>query len=122
MTYEERYAQCIKNGCTPRMADMLAARQAPAAEAGFEPQDVLFSDALGVDPRDREDAICDAKHQGVPTEFTKDGRAVFTSYRHRDQYAKTYGFVSRSDKRGRRVKGRSVKGGLKKGKVPRRKE
>jgi len=112
---QKLYDQCIANGCTPKLAEMLASRQAPSATGfNFEPGDELISTSLGVHPDQIPEAMQDAKDKGVPVNFTPSGDVVFDSYQHRDKYAKAYGYVSRSDKGGRAVKERSVSGGFKK--------
>jgi hypothetical protein len=52
----------------------------------------LASDALAVHPSQVEEATLDARKKGVPTEFLPDGRPVFTSSRHFQEYARRYGF------------------------------
>jgi len=42
--------------------------------------------AAGVHPRQAEEAREHAKKHGVPTDFTADGKAVFTSREHRRNY------------------------------------
>ena len=55
------------------------------------------SDALGVHPSQAEEARESAKRRGVPTDFDKAGRPVFTSAAHKRAYAKAYGFFSRTE-------------------------
>lgn len=52
----------------------------------------IKSDALAVHPKQVAEAREDAKRKGVPTEFTQDGRPLFTSSRHFREYARKYGF------------------------------
>ncbi len=59
---------------------------------GFKP---LHSEALGVHPDQIPEAIEVAKRKGVPTEFDRTGRPIFTSSRHFREYAKKHGFVHR---------------------------
>lgn len=53
----------------------------------------IYSDAAAVHPSQVNEAIEDAKKKGVPTDFTADGRPIFTSSRHFRKYCKAYGFV-----------------------------
>jgi hypothetical protein len=53
----------------------------------------MASRALKVNPSQIAEAKDVAKAKGVPTEFTDDGRPVFTSSRHFREYAKRHGFV-----------------------------
>lgn len=55
----------------------------------------LTSDALKVHPKQRMEAIEDAKRKGVPTDFNSKGQPIFTSSRHFRAYARAYGFVHR---------------------------
>lgn len=52
----------------------------------------LHSEALAVHPSQIQEAAGDAMRKGVPTEFDRIGRPIFTSSRHFRQYAKAYGF------------------------------
>lgn len=56
----------------------------------------MKSDALGVAEDQIEEATAEARRCGVPTEFTKDGRAILTSAKHRKQYAELYGMYDRN--------------------------
>ena len=56
----------------------------------------LYSDAVGVHPDQVGEAWGHSRSQGVPTEFTADGRAIFTSARHRKQYCEAYGYFDRN--------------------------
>lgn len=49
--------------------------------------------AAGVHPRQVKEAEYKSALAGVPTKFTKDGKPIFTSYRHRDKYLKAKGWV-----------------------------
>ncbi len=53
------------------------------------------SDAMAVHPRQVPEAIESAKKKGVPTEFLKDGRPLFTSRRHQAAYIRAYGFFNK---------------------------
>lgn len=59
---------------------------------GFKP---IHSDSLGVHPRQVAKAQADAAKKGVPTEFDKKGRPIFTSRQHRKQYCEAYGYFDR---------------------------
>ena len=56
----------------------------------------LISDAAGVHPSQVGEAVADARAKGVPTEFTKDGGAVFRSRQHRKEFCKAYGMPDKS--------------------------
>lgn len=53
------------------------------------------SDALGVHPDQRAEAIQHAKDHGVPTDYTPGGRPIITSVGHQKRLAKIRGFVPR---------------------------
>lgn len=55
----------------------------------------LESDALAVHPDQIAEAREDAARAGIPTDFTPDGRPMFTSRGHRARYCKHYGFFDR---------------------------
>ena len=74
-----------------RLADE-ACGSAGASFVGWRP---LASDALAVHPALVVKAVSDARARGVPTDFTGDGRPVFTSRAHRKAYCLAYGFVDR---------------------------
>lgn len=52
----------------------------------------MLSDAAGCMSHEVDAATRQAKKFGVPTEFTKDGRAIFTSANHRRKYLKLRGW------------------------------
>lgn len=52
----------------------------------------LYSDAVGVHPDQIPEAMAEARKHGVPTDFTPDGKVVFTSPGHRRDYCKLYGY------------------------------
>jgi hypothetical protein len=56
----------------------------------------LKSDAAGVHPLDVTEAMAHASSIGIPTDFTADGRAVFTSARHRKAYCQAIGMYDRN--------------------------
>ena len=56
----------------------------------------LCSDALGVEPSQTRAAYEDSVAMGVPTEFNREGQAIFRSPRHRKAYAEKLGFVDRN--------------------------
>lgn len=62
---------------------------AQTALVSFRP---LHSEALAVHPDQIQEATADAKAKGVPVEFDRNGRPVFTSSRQFRAYAKAYGF------------------------------
>lgn len=49
------------------------------------------SRSVGCHPIDREKFIAAAQAAGVPTEYTHDGHAVFTSREHQKRFAKAFG-------------------------------
>lgn len=51
----------------------------------------MLSEAAGVHPDQVKEATEAARAFGVPTEFTRDGRAVFTDRNHRKRYLRTQG-------------------------------
>lgn len=56
----------------------------------------MASTALEVHPAQIGQATEDARKNGVPTEFTKGGRPIFTGPAHRKAYMKLYGFHDRN--------------------------
>ena len=56
----------------------------------------LKSEAAGVHPNQAAQAEAHSRKVGVPTEFTPDGRAVFTSARHRKAYCEQVGLYDRN--------------------------
>lgn len=55
----------------------------------------LHSEALAVNPKQIPEAIEDARKKGVPTDFDKLGRPIFTSRAHAKAYQKAYGYFNR---------------------------
>ena len=71
------------------------------AEAGetrksFQSGWPLYSDAAGVHPKQINDAVADSVKIGVPTQFTPDGRAIFTDRSHRKRYCEKKGLYDRN--------------------------
>jgi hypothetical protein len=56
----------------------------------------LHSDAMAVDPSQITEAVEDARKRGVPTDFDRDGRAVFTGPGHRKRYCEAYGTFTKN--------------------------
>lgn len=56
----------------------------------------LLSDAAGVHPSQVKEATESARASGVPTNFTKDGRAIFRNRRHRKAYCESIGLFDMS--------------------------
>lgn len=56
----------------------------------------MYSDAMGVHPQQVDEFHKDSVRRGVPTEFTRDGRAIFESASHRKRYCREYGFHDRN--------------------------
>lgn len=55
----------------------------------------MKSEALAVHPNQRKEATENARKQGVPTEFDKQGRPIFMDRAHRRAYCRAYGFYDR---------------------------
>ena len=56
----------------------------------------MYSDAAGVNPEQIPEATRHARNVGVPTDFTSDGRAIFTSPHHRKRYCEAHGLYDRN--------------------------
>lgn len=56
----------------------------------------IKSEAAGVHPDQAAQAEAHSREVGVPTEFTRDGQAVFTSARHRKSYCEAVGLFDRN--------------------------
>lgn len=56
----------------------------------------MCSDAAGVNPDQRLDAMKHAQSIGIPTEFNAKGQAVFTSASHRKRYCEAIGMYDRN--------------------------
>jgi hypothetical protein len=56
----------------------------------------ILSDALGVHPSQIAEAMAANRKAGVPTEYTKDGRAVVTDPGHRKRLARSLGIHDRN--------------------------
>lgn len=54
------------------------------------------SDSAGVHPDQVEEKMAENARRGISVEYTKDGRAKFTSQAHRRRYMKAYGLVDRN--------------------------
>jgi len=81
---------CPEGACAAKR-NIVAERTSLSTSKGWP----LISEAAGVHPLDVADARAQAKRDGVPTEFTPDGRVVFRNRRHRKQYLKTVGLVDK---------------------------
>jgi hypothetical protein len=70
------------------------AHQCPGAQVSRPStwSEPVLSDALGVHPEQIKQAQEHSVRHGVPTEFTKDGRAILTSRQHRRDYARLLGY------------------------------
>jgi len=53
-------------------------------------------DATGVHPDQIEDAYALSRAQGCPTEFTSDGRRIFTNAQHRKRWCELSGYYDRN--------------------------
>jgi len=56
----------------------------------------MKSDAAGVAASQVKEAIEHSKTIGIPTDFTPDGRAIFTSAKHRKRYCEAVGLYDRN--------------------------
>ncbi len=56
----------------------------------------MASDAAGVSPDQIQEATDGARKAGVPTEFNREGQAIFTDANHRRRYLRHMGWVDRS--------------------------
>lgn len=57
----------------------------------------MYSEGAGVHPDDAQKAADESRKLGVPTDFTKDGRAIFTGLRHQRAYTKAVGLHNNDD-------------------------
>lgn len=77
-----------------KLADgCLADRDISAEHAGFKTHAgnwPILSEAAGVHPDQVKEATDHARSLGVPTDFTRDGRAKFESSGHRKKFLKAY--------------------------------
>jgi hypothetical protein len=55
-----------------------------------------ISDAAGVAPSQVKEATDHSRKIGIPTEFTPDGQAIFTSRSHRKRYLEAVGLFDRN--------------------------
>lgn len=56
----------------------------------------MLSDAAGVAPHQIEEVTKESVRAGIPTNFTEDGRAIFTSREHRKRYCEHIGLYDRN--------------------------
>ena len=56
----------------------------------------MESDAVGVDASQVDEARAESVRLGVPTDFSRDGCAIFTSPSHRKKYAEAIGYFDRN--------------------------
>jgi len=56
----------------------------------------MYSDAAGVGPTQIDEARRESLKMGIPTDFTPDGRAIFTSRLHRKMYCEAVGLYDRN--------------------------
>lgn len=88
----KKYPRKIRIGNKVYVKNWLADQVGVVHEPGNWP---LFSDALGCGEHQVEEATRVAAENGVPTDFTKDGRAILRNKDHRKKYAKLYGFFDK---------------------------
>ncbi|MDO8303434.1 MAG: hypothetical protein Q7T18_09350 [Sedimentisphaerales bacterium] len=56
----------------------------------------MCSDAAGVAAHQVGEAVAHSRQIGIPTDFTEDGRAIFTSPGHRKRYCEAIGLYDRN--------------------------
>lgn len=56
----------------------------------------MASEALGVHPDQIGEATAEAVKHGVPTDFDRHGRPIFTSPQHRKRYCEAHGYYDRN--------------------------
>ena len=56
----------------------------------------MASDAAGVAAHQTKEAYDHSEKIGIPTQFTSDGRAIFTSRKHRKEYCRAIGLHDRN--------------------------
>jgi hypothetical protein len=56
----------------------------------------MKSEALGVQPNQVNEAYKESVSIGIPTEFDKDGKAIFTSPSHYKKYAEAHGYYAKN--------------------------
>lgn len=76
------------HGMEEAFRDYQAEQGGIRGERGLWPK---TSDAVGVLPQQREEAMRESKEVGVPTVFNDAGQAVFRSRRHLNQYLRATG-------------------------------
>ncbi len=98
MSIAQMEAQQDKNGCLTVDGEKLT-RDIPAEHNGFAHKPgnwPMKSDAAGVAPSQVQEAYEKSVKDGVPTQFTPDGRAIFTSAGHRKRYCESVGLYDRN--------------------------
>ena len=73
--------------------DVIGEQRGVASLPGTWP---MYSDAAGVAPKQVQEARAHSVRIGIPTDFTSDGRAVFTSRLHRKRYCEAVGLYDRN--------------------------
>ena len=91
-TIEQRKDAVKCEECGKKAKQLIGARTSPPGAWGANP---IYSDAMAVHPSQTAEAYEHSVRIGVPTTFTPDGRAVFTSRRHRRDYCRHFGVYDR---------------------------
>jgi hypothetical protein len=73
--------------------DLLAEQGGVVHRCGCWP---MYSDAAGVAEHQVPEAMAHSRRIGIPTDFTQDGRAIFTSREHRKKYCEAIGLYDRN--------------------------
>jgi hypothetical protein len=66
---------------------------APGRNCGLWP---MYSDAAGCNPDQVPEMEAHSREIGIPTHFDSEGRAIFTSRKHRKKYCEAIGLFDRS--------------------------
>lgn len=98
MTFEQLQRCCGEDGLY-RIDGQEYRRDYAAESGGFVDTPgawPMYSDAAGVAPHQVAAAHAKSVRDGVPTEFTRDGRAIFRDREHRARYLASIGMHDRS--------------------------
>jgi len=94
--YEEIYRSRDEDGYVEidgcRLKRDIAADLVPRKVADLWP---LVSDSVGVDPSQIREAMARDAKMGVPTQYTREGDAIWRSEGHRSAYIKAMGYQDR---------------------------
>ena len=73
--------------------DFMAEHTSTRPSVGIWP---MYSEAAGVHPSQIAETRETAAKRGVPTDFTSDGRVIFTSRKHRKEFCEKFGMYDRN--------------------------